>query len=408
MNSPGNDLPPIPGHVPPDLVLPFELGSQMRTLEDPYATLIPRIQRGPEIFFAVNLPPSGQSAWILCRAKDMRSVYADTTNFSRHGHGGFAAAIGETWDSIPSELNPPRHGAFRAVLNPLFQANRLAKFEDRVRHRARELVSRLRIRGECDFVVDFAQPFPVSIFLEVMGLAQDNVAQLLAWEHDLLHTSDRIRRAAAVRSVKNLLLAAIEDHRRHPRSDLIGMAIEAQVEGRPFSELEVLGLCFNLYVGGLDTVTSNLGLHYYHLAGRPDHQAILRRNASAIPAALEELLRAYAAVTTFRTCSREIQLRGVTVKPGDRVALSTPLGGRDPFEYDSPDEVLLDRGKRHLSFGNGAHFCLGAQLARRELYIAMEEFLSAVPDFRIVPGTKIPFFLGPVIHVESLPLEWDH
>src|SRR5208283_1259649 len=133
-----------------------------------------------------------------------------------------------------------------------------------------------------------------------------------------------------------------EDRRRHPKDDLITNATTALVDGRPFTDIEVLGHCFNLYVGGLDTVASNLGLHFYHLASHLDDQRALRDDPSIISTGVEELLRAYAAVTTFRICAKPFELKGVTFLPGDKVAMATPLGGRDPGEYDHPNEVKLD------------------------------------------------------------------
>ena len=117
-------------------------------------------------------------------------------------------------------------------------------------------------------------------------------------------------------------------------------------------------------------------------------------------------MRAYAPVTTFRTCSKDTVFKGVEMKAGDKVAMMTTLAGRDPEEFDNPSEVRLDRNPRHVSFGFGVHSCIGVHLARRELRIALEEMLARVPEFRVKPGHTIRRWLGMIAPVE-LPLAWD-
>ena len=179
-----------------------------------------------------------------------------------------------------------------------------------------------------------------------------------------------------------------------------------QVDGRPWTDEEVFGHCFNLFLGGLDTVSANVGLHFYHLATHPEDQRELRDDPSKLEIGLSELLRAYSAVTTLRICAKEINIHGVTIKPGDRVAMPTPLGSNDPEAFEAPTEVRLDRRPAHLTFGYGPHRCLGSHLARRELQIAITEMFRAIPEFKLKPGFDVPFFLSNIIHVDELPLVW--
>ena len=137
---------------------------------------------------------------------------------------------------------------------------------------------------------------------------------------------------------------------------------------------ELTGLCFNLFIGGLDTVSAHLGLQFHHLARHPEHRALLRNQPHLIPDAVEELLRAYPGILNFRLCVKDCDLAGAPVRAGDHVMLPTFLANRDPEHYEAPDEVRLDRKPKHVTFGHGPHVCLGMHLARRELRIAMEEF----------------------------------
>ena len=398
---------PIPSHVPPELVRFYPLAERKTVYENPHATLVADVHKNcPDIFYASNVYPGNTGGWVVKHAADLKAVYQDEEHFTKKGFSGFAALLGESWSLIPTELEPPRHGAFRQVLNPLFAPRRMAELTDKVRTRARELVAKFKDRNECDFAAEFAVPFPVSIFLELFGLPQEQMGQFLEWEQKLLHVPDQRERADATRTVKHFLLDVIAERRNNLGTDLISNAIQIRINGQPITNEEVLGHCFNLFVGGLDTVASTTGLHFYHLATHPQQQQQLRDDPALIPIAMEELLRAYAPVTTFRICTKQTQIHGVTIMPGDKVAMTTPLAARDPSVYANPDVIDFDRAATHVTFGYGSHRCLGANLARREIQIAYEEVLKALPPFRLKPGAIVPFRTGGVIHVEALPLVW--
>jgi len=397
----------VPDNVPHDLVMPFALTPRTSTTVNPYTDIIPKLHEGPPVFYGTDVFPGRQAGWIVRRAEDLRKIYADTENFHKRGNTGFAAGIGESWDIIPTELDPPRHTEFRNALNPVFSPKRMGELDGKVRLRAREYIEKFQNQGECDFVKDFAVPFPVSIFLDLLGLPQEEMQQFLDWEFSLLHTDDMEDRVQGTLAVKAYLLHTIEERRKNPGDDLISIALELEVDGRKWSAEEVFGHCFNLYLGGLDTVSANIGLHFFHLATHPAQQDELRKNPAGATLAIEELLRAYAAVTTFRICSKDVVLHDVTIRAGDRVAMPTPLGSNDPEAFDAPTQVRFDRRPSHLTFGYGPHRCLGAHLARRELQIAMQEMLGAIPEFTIKPGSEVPFYLSNIIHVDALPLVWS-
>lgn len=399
--------PAYPDHVPPELIMPFPLTPRKVQTVNPYVEIIPALHRGPPIFYATDVFPGRLPGWVVRRAEDLRTIYADTDNFRKRGNTGFAAGIGESWDVIPTELDPPEHTAFRSALNPVFSPKRMGALDEKVRQRARDYIARFRDRGACEFVKEFAVPFPVSIFIDLLGLPQEDMEQLLEWEFSLLHTDDAEDRVRGTRAVKAYLLDAIDQRTRRPGDDLISTALQLEVDGRKWSPEEVFGHCFNLYIGGLDTVSANIGLHFHHLATHPEDQQRLRDQPDTIVPAIEELLRAYAAVTTFRICDREVTLHGVTMKPGDRVAMSTPLGSNDPEMFAAPSRVDFGRKPSHLTFGFGPHRCIGAHLARRELQIALQEMFAALPPFRVEPGYAVPFYLSNIIHVDALPLVWD-
>ena len=399
--------PVIPEHVPAALVKNFPYIFGMTTREEPHRTWAPRIHaEEPDIFFAPHAYPGGTPAWVVRRMDHLREVYFDTDTFSSKDFSPFAKLIGESWINTPVEIDPPNHAKYRKMANPLFTPKAVSALDDKIRQYAVDYVEAFRQRGECEFMAEFAFEFPIKVFLQLMDFPLDHTRRFLEWEYDLLHASDLGKIAAATRKVVDFLREQIEDRRKSPRVDIISYALAVDVDGAKLNNDELVGFSFNLFVGGLDTVSTNMGLQFAHLAREHDDQEFLRRNPEEIPHAIDELMRAYAAVTTFRTCTRETEFHGVRMMPGDKVMMSTTLAGRDPAEFDNPDKVDFGRRPRHVSFGYGPHTCIGMHLAKREMRIALEEFLGRIPQFSIKPGHQLEYHLG-MIQPVTLPLVWN-
>jgi cytochrome P450 len=401
-------LPQRPAHVPTDLVRPYPFAARGTTTTAVPRDYFPEIHQGPPVFWVDAIPNSVPGAWVPRRYADLQQIYMDTEHFTSKGRSQFAQIIGETWFPIPGEADPPLHSRYRMVLNPMFSPSRMAKLEERIRQYARELLLEMKPRGTCEFVADFAFEFPIRVFLELMGLPQENMAQILSWEHALLRSQSVEPVAAAVKAVTAYLAEQCEARRREPRDDLLTLGVQAEVEGRKLTENELKGFCFSLFVGGLDTVSTNLSAHFRHLAENTADQQFLRENPDKIPDAIDELMRAYAAVTTLRVCKQAVEIGGAHMQPGDLVLMPTFLAASDPEVFPNPEVVDLTRKPRHVSFGYGPHLCIGMHLARREMRIAMEEALAILPQFTVATGAEIVSYcsmapIGPV----ALPLVWE-
>lgn len=394
-----------PAHVPEHLVRPFPFIYGTTTDKDPFGELAAEVHRGPEIFWAEHAYPGGTPAWVVRRTEDLRAIYFDTEHFSNKGYAPFPKAINASWSILPTEFDPPQHQLYRSMVNPVFTPRAMEKLEGKIHGYAREYIASFRDKGACEFMADFAFEFPIKVFTELMGLPQDRTKQFLEWEMNMLHNHDMSKIAAATQSVVDYLYEEIEDRRRNPADDLITYGVNAKIEGRSLTEDELIGFCFNLFIGGLDTVSTHIGLQFQHLAEHPADQQQLRANPDLIPDAVEELMRAYPAVSTFRNCVKECEIKGVKFMPGDMVLMSTTLAGLDPQEFENPHEVRFDRKPRHVSFAYGPHICVGMHLARREMRIAMKEFLAGVPQFKLPDGYKVQSHLGMIQPVE-LPLQW--
>ena len=403
----GEQVTEAPARVPKELVLEYPIKMGGLIDENPFDRIIPEIHRTmPPIFYALDAYPGGTPAWIVRRVADLQKIYFDTDSFSNKDFAPFALLVGESWSSLPAETDPPMHGLYRKWVNPLFTPKEINKLDGKIRQYAQDFCAAIKARGSCEFMSEFAFEFPIKVFLELMGLPQEMTAEFLEWEMGLLHTNDLAVIAGSTRKVIDYLRAEIADRKVHPRDDLMSYGVTTQIDGRPLTDDELIGFAFNLFIGGMDTVSTNMAWQFRHLATHREDQNMLRNNPAMIPDAIEELMRAYPAVTTFRTCKKEVTIGGITFQPGDKIAMPTSLAGRDPEEYEDANKVVLGRKTRYLSFGCGPHLCVGMHLARREMRIALEEFLAAIPEFRVQDDYTVKTHTGGILQPEKLPLVW--
>ena len=404
MNSMVDD---IPAHVPRELVrddYPFIMGTT--TTENPFKTMVPELHKNPDIIYSTNFYVGFQPAWIPRRLEDVQALYLDGEHFTTKGLTPFPMLIGESWDLVPIETEGTQHAMYRTLLNPLFTPRKMQALDDKVRQSARQFINKFKDRGECEFMSEFAFRFPIVVFLDLMGLPHERLEEFMEWEFGLLHSMDIEGITNATKHVCTYLREMIEERRKNPVDDLISFGVTAKVDGRGLTDDELMGFCFKLFIGGLDTVSTNMSWQIRHLAEHPADQKRLRENPALIQPALEELYRRYAAVTTVRTCIKQTQIRGVTIMPGDKIATPTTLANTDPAAFENPFEVDFDRAPRHLTFGYGVHRCIGAPLARRESAIALEELFAALPEFRVQEGAEIVTELGHILQMRNLPLVW--
>jgi cytochrome P450 len=398
----------LPPHVRPENAMASPLFARKVVKECPQETIIPEMHRtlGP-ITYITNIFPGDQPGWLLTGYDDVMTMLRNADDFTKNGMGKWAQSIGENWLVVPTETDPPIHSHYRKALNPSFSPQKMAAMKGDLRKRSMDLIDKFKTRGSCDFVNEFSERYPIYIVLDLLGLPQDRMDEFLRWEKDLLHTNDMAVRSAAVRSVKDYLVGEIQSRRDNPRDDYITRVLELEVEGRKWNDEEVFGHCFNLFLGGLDTVTSMLGNIFAWLARNPEKQQELRENPDKIVLAVEEFLRCFGVVTAFRIATKEIEMHGQKIMPGEYVSFCGPVINNDPATFDNPQEIRFDRKAPHLALGGGIHKCLGMHLARFELQTALEEFLKAIPLFRLKDGFEVGYFVGNIIFVPDLQLQWD-
>jgi cytochrome P450 len=322
---------------------------------------------------------------------------------------------GNTRPLIPLGIDPPDHARFRRLLDPLFSVRRMQAQETDIADRVNHFIDAFIDRGSCDFTNEFAELFPASVFLGLMGLPWDELDTLVRLRDGLLHPGTAemspeertaIQRDTA-QEVYRYFDAILDDRAAAPRDDVLSELIAHRDDVGPLSRDDALSICFVLLTAGLDTVTDSLTCFWAHLARHPEDQRRLIADPELIPHAVEELLRWETPVPfVVRWAREERQLGEHVVGAGHHVLVNLSSANLDPANFSEPMNVDLDRrGNPHLAFGGGPHRCLGSHLARRELRIALREWHRRIPEYALAPGYEVRF-RPPLRFVPDLQLTW--
>ena len=345
--------------------------------------------------------------WVAARHATLREVGRDTSTFTS-GQGVMIPPLGHGRPLVPMEADGARHARYREVLLPHLGPKAVAQLEPRVREVAREILKDIRPRGTADMYELYGKRLPAKMITVLLDVQDE--PEFWDWTETLIYgrfasTSD-VRRAG---DGLYRFFEAIVDQRRAggvgpEDGDLVSLLIRAHAEGRLESNEEVVDLCFFLLIAGLDNTAFAIRAAVWHLAAHPEHRQALGEDPELLRGFVEEVLRLYAPVTGLaRNVRADVELDGCPVPEGERVLLLFAAANRDPALFEDPDEFKLGRqGNPHVSFGVGAHRCLGSHLARLELRIAISEVLESLPGYELVsPQTTSWHPVGP------LEIRWD-
>jgi cytochrome P450 len=395
----------FPDHVPPALRWDRSLREFAHELDDPFLA-VSRLHEGPDIFYARDASQE-RPGWVITRHALQQEVFIDFEHFTSAGGSGIDKLVGDNFRLVPIDYDPPVQISYRQILNPFFTPKAVNAMEGPVRETCDRLISEFENKGGCEYIGDFAVPFPSYIFLSLVGLPLDEAPKFVEWEARLLRGKTFEDRADAGRAVFNYLHNFVQEQRARPSTELLKAIIAAQVDGRPITDIEILGMLYTLYAGGLDTVYSTLGWIMRYLTRDQALQQKLRADPGLLPQAIDEFDRAYSVVSTNRRVAKDVTFHGVTMRKGDLVLMPLFLSGRDPQTWKNPHEIDLDRRPNALTFATGPHICVGRYLARREMRIALESFLTRFDKIHIAPGENYSYHTSPVYGVDKLPLAWS-
>ncbi|HEV7639415.1 MAG TPA: cytochrome P450 [Gaiellaceae bacterium] len=389
--------------------------------ENPFSVL-ELARREQPVFYAEKF-----GLWIVTRHDDVLAVLKDHRSFSSEGAlksspGAYPPAVqavlAEGFPEMPYiiEVDRPVHDRIRGLITKAFTPRRVAELAPRIEEIARELVDTFAADGEGDIVERFAWPLPLRVLGELFGVPRDELEQLHHWGMDWLLVQQelpverRVEHARGLVQMQRYFVELVEQRIAEPTDDLVGALVSGRNEiDPPLSVIEIAGLPLDLMVAGHVTVTRAIGSTLNRLFAHPPLREHLLDPVIA-PKAIEEILRLEApAQGLFRIAARDVEIGGVTLPRGARVMAHFASANRDDCVFAQPDDYEPERADigKHLAFGKGIHFCIGAPLARLELGVALPLLLERLPGLR--PGAEagereeIFFARG----FRRLPVRWD-
>ncbi|MCD9622406.1 cytochrome P450 [Rhabdothermincola salaria] len=357
--------------------------------------------------------------WLPTRHADVEAVARDTDHYSSEGviASPFKPeGIAPRGYAPPITSDPPFHAEARRLLLPAFAPKAIARWEGATREACRELVDDV-LAGDArvvDAAADYAQHIPVRVIAEMLGVPREDGDRFRVFIHRIMETPGEGLEGLSYEDTLDYYLNQIIESRRAapPQDDLIGYLLEAEMEGQRLDNEHIRGTIALLIIAGIDTTWSAIGASLWHLAQHPEHRARLRAEPELVPFAVEELLRFYAPVTMARIAASEVDLGDEHVRARDWVLLPFPAANRDPEVFEDADRFVIDRQRnRHVAFGVGIHRCLGSNLARMELTVALEEWLARIPEFELADPdpTAVTWSTGQVRGPRQLPIRiLDH
>ena len=314
-------------------------------------------------------------------------------------------------------MDDPDHRAYRAMTAEWFLPKNLARLDDRLAGLAKQAVDTMAAKGgRCDFARDIAMPFPLQVILAILGLPESDYPRMLQLTQELFGASDEeLSRGTSLEDLMAVIsdffvyfTALTEDRRANPTDDLASVIANATIDGQPVGVMETISYYVIIATAGHDTTASSMAGGLHALVEHPDAAAAAARRPVADPTAVDEIIRWVTPVKHFmRNCTTPYELRGHHFEPGDAVMLSYPSANRDEDVYADPFRFDVGRQpNKHLAFGFGVHYCLGAMLARMELRALLTEL---VPRLRSIELDGEPRYMqtlfvgGP----KSVPIRYE-
>jgi cytochrome P450 len=308
----------------------------------------------------------------------------------------------------PLTVDPPVQTEYRRQLNPFLSRSFLSRYEPVVRRIASDALDKLVPLGRMEFMHDFAIPVTSANLARVI-LDDDNRARIdraidVATQISSVGTPEAFFEMQEI--AKELLTERAASH--SDRQDVLSAIVNGSVAGRPLTMEEQIGATTILFTGGLDTTKAAMGNIVHRLTADPSLEARLR-NPDWVRTDLDEFLRVDSPIMFMaRTVTRDTEINGCPLKPGDRVAIHFAAANRDPDRFPEPDELRFDRGRNpHAAFGLGVHRCIGLHFARLQIQIAFEELFARVTNLRVPAGEHVEVATGVVLSPERLPIEFD-
>jgi cytochrome P450 len=341
-------------------------------------------------------------SWQVFRYADVQRVLSEYETFS--SRMGDASPISQSLIG----MDPPRHRQLRTLVSQAFTPRAVENLAPRIREITDQLLDGITARGRFDAIADLAVPLPVIVIAELLGIPSSDRAQFKVWSDDITGNSSY---GGGQREMAAYFYRFVEERRREPRDDLVSALLRAEVDGQHLSMTELLGFCVLLLVAGNETTTNLIGNALLSFGeDAPEAMELLAEQPALLPGAIEEVLRFRSPVQCmFRVTARPARLGDQEVPAGESVVAWIGSANRDEAVFEAPERFDVRRSpNKHIAFGHGPHFCLGAPLARLEARIALEEVLRRLPNLRRVPDASLePLESFIVYGLKHLPMTFD-
>lgn len=368
------------------------------------------------------------NSWVLTRYVDVAAALRDP-RLSSERVGFFVsqaplemqtrlAALSQHLSKWVVLIDAPDHSRLRNLVTKAFTPTLVLAKRDRVQEIVDQLLDEIQSRGESDLIRDFAYRLPAAVISEILGVPSEHHAEFRRWTEDInaftagssldfAETAERSQ--ASLVEMTKYFHGVIEERRRRPKQDLISAMTQAEEQGDVLSSEELLSMCSMLFVAGHDTTRNLIGNGTLALLHNPEQLARLREDRSLLGSAVEELLRFDSPLQRqTRIAKQKFEIDGKVIRKGQAVLAMLGAANRDPAQFSDPDRLDLGRRiNRHLAFGMGIHFCLGAPLARLEGQIAFNSLLSRFPVMQLGAGSVEWRESISVRGLKALPLVFD-
>lgn len=379
---------------------------------DDYAQVAPEIWDDLRSRCPVAHGEAHGGVWMPTRHEDVSAIANDTEHFSSEGvivsifKPEGLAPMGY---APPITADPPFHMDSRRILLPAFAPKAIQKLEPAIRADCQRLLDELLADGatEVDAAVQYAQHIPVNAIAHMLGVPPEDGDRFRTFIHRILEKPGTYNAHIAPEDTLVYYISKTLEQRRAepPRDDLIGYLLSLEVDGKPLPDEQIFGSIGLLIIAGIDTTWSAIGASLWHLASHPEDRQRLIDEPELLPFAIEELLRFYAPVTMARIATTDTEIGGCPIKARDWVLLPFPAANRDPEAFEDADRFVIDRQRnRHVAFGLGIHRCVGSNLARSELTIAVDEWLKRIPNFELSDPGGVRWATGQVRGPRELPI----
>ena len=349
-------------------------------------------------------------AWLPVRHADVSQIAYDTEHFTsesvvvKWARPEGSRPIG---GAPPITSDPPFHHEARRLILPAFNQQKVAALEPEIRRFCRQLIDNMGNADVIDAADQYAKHIPPAVIAQMLDLPVEDGDKFREFVHTALESiaEDQDVQQLGWQKLDEYLDLRITERSQNLGEDLLSYLLQAKIFDRQLSPEHVRGTVALLLIAGIDTTWSAIGASLLHLATHPKDLARLVAEPDLIPIAIEEFLRAYAPVTMARVVAKDVEVGGCPMKQGDWVLLPFPAANRDPQVFENADEVIIDREvNRHAAFGLGIHRCIGSNLARLEMRVAIEEFIARFPEFAVDESIRVTWSVGQVRGPRRLPV----